>query len=275
MTPKTLLIAEVADNHGGDLKLAKEFIRILAAVGVDYVKFQSWQLAKVRDRAAEPMYDWLVKAELTDAAHYELMEECARRGVKFLTTCFDPGRVDFLASLGLTEVKVGSAEVSDHELLARLRARFEHVILSTGMHTGEEVRAAVDILTGGRTTLMHCVSIYPSTPEQANFNRLLWLRRFCGSVGFSDHGGTIEAAKMAIVLGADYVERHTCLGKYGPDRVNPWDTTPEKWEELAKYRDTVAQAWGPGDGPLTETDLKVRARFIGRWLGGQGPLSSR
>ena len=33
----TKIIAEVASNHGGDIKLAKEFIRIAADTGVDYL----------------------------------------------------------------------------------------------------------------------------------------------------------------------------------------------------------------------------------------------
>lgn len=267
MHKQVQLIAEVADNHGGDMKLAKEFIRILAAVGVDYVKFQSWQMARVRDPAAEPYYDWLVNAELGDKQHLELIEECDRRGVKFLTTVFDPHRVDFLATLGMESIKVGSAEVGNHELLSKVRQHFDHVILSTGMHTGDEVRRAVDVLADRRFTLMHCVSIYPHDTGKANLSRMLWLRQFAPSVGFSDHSTGIEAAKMAIVLGADFVERHTALGRYGPGRVNPWDTTPEQWEDLVRYRDLVASAWGEGDVPLSEVELRVRQRFIGRWSG--------
>lgn len=265
--PRTQFIAEVADNHGGDMELAKTFIRRLAAVGVDYVKFQSWRMARVRDPAAEPHYAWLTKAELTDAQHAELKAECERRKVKFLTTVFDAERVDFVASLGLDTVKIGSAEVSDHALLAEARRRFPHIILSTGMHTLKEVARAAEILKRGRLTLMHCVSIYPCGIEQANLARMERLRWFTPSVGFSDHSVGLEAAKMAIVLGADYVERHSCLSPEGPGRVNPWDTSPEQWAELAKYRDLVSAARGTGDAPLGEAELRAKQRFVGRWSG--------
>jgi len=261
----TKFIAEVADNHGGDMNLAKEFIRVLASVGVDYVKFQSWQMERVRDPSAEPHYDWLKKAELTDEQHLALKEECEKRGVKFLTTVFDPHRVDFIASLGLESIKIGSAEVSNHALLAKVKTYFSHIILSTGMHTGDEVAAAASILDGTRFTLLHCVSIYPHPVSKANLSRMLWLQRFTPSVGFSDHSVGTEASKMAVVLGADYVERHTALSPNGPGRVNPWDTTPDQWEELIRYRELVVSAWGQEDSPFSDEERQARARFIGRW----------
>lgn len=265
------LIAEVADNHGGDIRLAKEFIRILAEVGVDVVKFQSWQLSKVRDPAAEPKYEWLKGAELSDENHVELVRECEKHGVGFLTTAFDAGRIPFLRSLGLESIKIGSGEVTDHELLGAARAAFPHVIMSTGMHTGEEVGAAARVLkTSGRFTLMHCVSLYPHGLERANLSRMGWLQSFTPSVGFSDHSLGLDAAKMAIVLGATHVERHSALGTRGPGRVNPWDTTPEQWEELVRFRDGFLAAWGAPGVPLSEAEFASRARFIGRWRrGGQ------
>ena len=268
MDPQPKFIAEVADNHGGDMSIAKEFIRVLAEIGVEYVKFQSWQMSRVRDRTVERHYDWLVGAELSNSQHLDLMEECNKRGVKFLTTVFDSERVGFLATLGLESIKVGSGEMSDHELLSKVRKYFKHIMLSTGMHTGDEVKEAARLLSGGSFSLFHCVSIYPHDIERVNLSRMVWLRQYSGSLGFSDHSVGIEAAKMAVVLGAEYIERHTCLGRHGPGRVNPWDTTPEQWEELVKYRDSAKSAWGEGDIPLAKEELKARERFIGRWKGG-------
>lgn len=262
------LIAEIADNHGGDIRLAKEFIRILGAIGVDYVKFQSWQLRKVRDPAAEPKYEWLETAELSDDDHVELIHECENQGVRFLTTAFDPERIGFLSSLGMHEVKIGSGEVSDHDLLRAARKAFPHVICSTGMHTADEVGEAAEILREGEFTFMHCVSVYPHSLDRANLSRMEWLRQFTPSVGYSDHSSSLDAARMALVLGARFVERHTALGKYGPGRVNPWDTLPEQWDELVRFRDGFVAAWGPGvETTFSDEELAARRRFIGRWKG--------
>lgn len=256
---------EVADNHGGDMDLAKRFIQIAAEAGVAYVKFQSWQLARLRDPSQEPFYDWIKHAELSDAQHRELQAECRQRGVTFLTSIFDVGRVEFLASLDLPILKVPSPELSHHELLRAVKERFPHLLVSTGMHDAAEVAQAAEVLRGASYTFMHCVSIYPYPSSRANLSRMAWLRQFTDSVGFSDHSNSLEAAKLAIALGATYVERHACLGPDGPGRVNPWDTTPEQWKELAQWVDTVEQAMGVAEGPLGAEELAARKRFIGRW----------
>src|SRR5215831_3349703 len=118
---RTQIIAEVTSNHGGDMTLAREFIKRAADAGADFVKFQSWRASTVRGGAADPQYDWFVKAELSDADHHVLIEECDRHGIRFLTTCFDIGRVEFLASLGMPAIKVGSPDLTSRRMLEALR----------------------------------------------------------------------------------------------------------------------------------------------------------
>jgi sialic acid synthase SpsE len=238
-----------------------------AGVGADYVKFQSWQIARLRDPSAEPFYDWIRNAELSDDMHRELIEECRAQNLRFLTTAFDEDRLDFLASLGLDAVKIASPDAANLRLLERAKGMFPHLIVSTGMHRPDEIARAAEMLKGCSFTFMHCVSLYPHDLDHANLSRLAWLRQFTPSVGFSDHSRGIEAAKMAAVLGAAFVERHACLSRYGPGRVNAWDSTPEEWEALVRYVDQVPAAMGAVDVPLSEAELRARARFIGRWSG--------
>lgn len=259
------IIAEVASNHGGDLELAKEFIHAAAEAGADYVKFQSWRAATVQAREKDPQYEWFVKSELSDRAHRDLMEECGRRGVGFLTTCFDVDRVEFLASLGLSEIKVGSADLTSRRLLEALRPRFEHILVSTGMGTEKEVEEAASLLSGGRFTLMHCVSLYPLPASRANLMRMQRLRRYTPTVGWSDHTEGIQVAKLAIAAGADYIEKHFCLGRNGPGRATAWDATPEELAELARYATEVEEIMGEEIPMLTPDIQEARARYISRF----------
>src|SRR5688572_12251851 len=182
---KTKIIAEVASNHGGDLALAKEFVHAAAESNADFVKFQSWQSHRMQPDDSQ--YDWFQRSELSNDAHLELMEECRVRGVGFLTTCFDLQRVEYLASLGMPLIKVGSADTASYAMLASLRSRFSHVILSTGMATDEEVKRAAAILASGPFTLMHTVSLYPTPAERVHLRRLKWLATMTDSLGYSDH----------------------------------------------------------------------------------------
>lgn len=263
MNAKTKVIAEVASNHGGDIQLAKQFIRVAAECGADYVKFQSWQGKNLR--RDDSQYDWFVRSELSDKAHLELMEECAVRGIQFLTTCFETERVGFLASLGLKEIKVGSADTASYGMLRELRKHFDHILVSTGMATEEEVRGAVAILQGKPFTLMHTVSLYPTPPEHANMRRMHWLRQFTQSVGYSDHTVGIEAIKLAIAMGAGYVEKHFCLSRQGPGRAMPWDMTPQELEEMVQFTYQVETILGRGQLPILPELDAARKRFIGRF----------
>jgi sialic acid synthase SpsE len=260
---RTKLIAEVASNHGGDLALAKEFIRAAAESGADFVKFQSWQSARMRPDDAQ--YDWFRRSELSDDAHLELIGECRERQIGFLTTCFDLARVDYLASLGMSTIKVGSADTTSYRMLAALRPRFSHVILSTGMATDDEVRRAVSVLASGSFTLMHTVSLYPTPIDCVGLRRMRWLSSFTESVGYSDHTIGLEAAEVAIAMGARYVEKHLCLGKNGPGRVMAWDMTPTELAELARFADQVETLAGTEDLPMTAELVAARERFIGRF----------
>lgn len=263
MSARTKVIAEVASNHGGDIQLAKQFIRVAAECGADYVKFQSWQGKNLR--RDDPQHDWFVRSELSDKAHSELMEECERRGIQFLTTCFETERVGFLTSLGLKEIKVGSADTGSYSMLRELRKHFDYILVSTGMATEDEVRGAVAILQEKPFTLMHTVSLYPTPPEHANMRRMNWLRQFTQSVGYSDHTIGIEAIKLAIAMGAGYAEKHFCLSREGPGRAMPWDMTPQELKEVVQFTYQVETILGREQLPILPELDAARRRFIGRF----------
>lgn len=259
---RTKIIAEVASNHGGDIKIAKEFIKVAADIGVDYVKFQSWQFKNLRPEDSQA--EWFKKSELSDSDHYELIAECRKRKVEFLTTVFEVGRVGFLASLGLQEIKVGSADTASYQLLRKLKGHFKHIIVSTGMATEEEICQAAKILKEN-FTFVHAVSLYPTPCEKANLSKIDWLRKFTPSVGYSDHSLGIEAVKIAIARGVSYIEKHFCLSRSGPGRVMPWDATPEEFIQLVEYAHTVDTILGSGNLNLDEEISKARIISIGRF----------
>lgn len=262
---RTWLIGEVASNHGGDLKLAKEFIRRASESGLDYVKFQSWQASHLTRSEKDPQYEWFRRSELSDEAHHELMEECQKKGIRFLTTVFHRDRIPFLTSLGLEEIKVGSADTNNFELLRDLRGRFKRILISTGMATHEEVEQAASVLEGEDFVFFHSVSLYPTPLEKVNLHRMDWLRQFSDEVGYSDHSVGLEAAKLAIARGASYVEKHFCLDRSGPGRVCAWDATPKDMQELRQFADRVDDLLGSGRKDLDRELLKSREFFIGRF----------
>ena len=260
---RTKIIAEVGANHGGDLDLAKEMVRVAAAAGCDYVKFQSWQARRLPE--GDPNFERHSKAELSDDAHRELIDCCRGLGVEFLTTCFDVHRVEFLASLGLRTIKVASPDCSSTRLLRALRDAFPHVIVSTGMTPEEDVIAAAETLSGHNFTMLHCVSLYPTPTHKVNMARMAWLRTKCPSVGFSDHTMGTPAGRLAIAMGADYLEKHFTSDRNLPGKDQAVSGTPHEFRELRAYADEVELLMGEAHPALSDEEERLRGIYVGKW----------
>ena len=61
--------------------------------------------------------------------------------------------------------------------------------------------------------MMHCVSSYPLNAENVNFNKMRELTKIYNKIGYSGHYSGIDDAKIAICLGATYVEKHFTIDK--------------------------------------------------------------
>lgn len=273
---KTTVIAEIASSHNGDIALARAMVRAAAEAGVDCVKFQSWQARHVA--SSDPDKKRYEQLELSDEAHFILKDECARHGVKFLTTIFDIDRVDFLVKLGLDTIKIASVDLKHTKLLEAVKGKFAHIILSTGMSHPKEVENAVEVLRGEKISLLHCVSFYPTPIEKVNLGRMLWLKHYCASVGYSDHCAGAEAAKLAIAMGAEYIEKHFTLSRYLPQTGHQTSASagarqvtthevadePAVFKEICDYAKFVEEARGTGRVEMWDEELPVRQKYTGR-----------
>lgn len=260
---KPIIVAEAATNHNGDIALAKEMIYAAKEAGADYIKFQSWQIKNMDPE--NPAYEMMKPKELSDEAHYELISECKKAGIKFLTTCFDIARIDFLAALGMEAIKVASTDVGSIRMLKMLRERFKVIILSVGMAYPQEVEEAVKILNQGRFYLLYCVSLYPTPPEKANLARIEWLRRFTTNVGYSDHTLGVEAAQIAVAMGAKVIEKHFTLKKDPHNVFSQISALPEGLKAICDFARQYEVLYGEKEAKLSDEEIANRKKFIGRW----------
>jgi sialic acid synthase SpsE len=82
---------------------------------------------------------------------------------------------------------------------------------------------------------LHCISSYPTPPEQAN---LCWIgelsRRFAVPVGYSDHTNHLMAGALAAASGASIIEKHLTYDRSakGPDHAASCD--PAQFAEYVK-----------------------------------------
>lgn len=273
---KTQIIAEVASCHNGSLDMAKALVRAAADAGADIVKFQSWKASDVK--GTDPDKKRYEQLEFRDEWHGEIIRCCRDHNIGFLTTIFDIRRIPFLKSLGLDSIKVASYDLKSFVLLEELRKNFKKIYVSTGGSYPDEVEKAVGILKGHDVTFLHCVLSYPTPLEHANLGRIRWLRTLAPSVGYSDHTDGTEAAKLAMAMGVDCLEKHFTLDRRTPQILHSTSTDPgrkkttthefaiepEGLREICRHARLVEQMMGTGNPEPLPIELGTMEKYTGR-----------
>jgi N,N'-diacetyllegionaminate synthase len=261
------VIAEIGENHGGDLELAAEMVVRAAAAGADAVKFQSYRGADVAPD--DPEREWFTQVELSDDAHRELLELAHGHGVEFLSAPFSLDRARLLVEeLGLRAVKVASSEMLNFGLLDYLNGRVETVYISTGLADLDEVRVAVDHLRDvPDVTVMHCVTQYPLPDGLANLNAIRTLADALSGrgVGYSDHTIGITAPLLAVALGATTIEKHFTLDRSLPGTDHVLSLLPEELAEMVREIRRAELMLGSGDKRPADAELEIREFVRGRF----------
>lgn len=237
---KTIIIAEAGVNHNGSIELAKKLVDAAVEAGVDYVKFQTFDAKKIASKNAKKaeyqninmnsstsssQQAMLSKLELSKDAHYQLMDYCQSRNIRFFSTAFDLDSLEFLAKLNLGLWKIPSGEITNYPYLCRIAKTKSPVILSTGMSTVDEIEDAVKVLVDNGTpkdkiTILHCNTEYPTPMKDVNLRAMNYIKNKIGvKVGYSDHTLGIEVPIAAVALGATVIEKHFTLDRTleGPD----------------------------------------------------------
>lgn len=228
---KCFIVAEAADSHLGNTKVAKEMALQAKLAGADAIKFQHHlpdeEMLKdipLSDNFEEPLYDFLVKHALKLDQHAELKKYCDDVGIIYMCTPFSYKAALELSSIGLDHFKIGSGEMKDFPSLKRIAEIGNPMILSTGMSTFDEIDEVYHLMksTGNEFALMNCVSEYPPLYEDMNLRTIsIMLEKYPDIViGHSDHTPDLYTSFAAVVLGAKIIEKHITLDKKqpGPDQ---------------------------------------------------------
>lgn len=250
------VIAEIGNNHNGDFDRAIALVDAAVAAGADCAKFQMRKLDEVYrasslsgkddDLAVEYTLDLLRRFELPTAQQKKIAEYCAAKGIQYLCTPWDAKSVAVLEGFGVQAYKVASADLTNLPLLACLTATGKTLIVSTGMSTTDEIKAAATFLDDRDASyvLLHCQSTYPAALHNIHLRFMETLREIHPVVGYSGHERGIAVSTAAVALGAVVIERHITLDREmeGPDHAASLE--PEEFKALVSGIREVEAARG-------------------------------
>lgn len=268
------IIAEAGVNHNGDPDAARQLVDAAVAAGADAVKFQTFRAERLAQLDApkaeyqhhgtehgETQYEMLKGLELSEEHQQELVAHCERSGILFLSSPFDEQSAEFLAELSIPALKIPSGELTNLSYLAHLAQLERPLIVSTGMARMNEVRAAVDVLEANGNppyALLHCISDYPTAPEDVNLRAMATLEcEFGVPVGFSDHTLGNVIAVAAVALGACIVEKHLTLDHTLPGPDHSFSSEPDEFRELVRGIRAVDVALGHGRKEPAASEAKI------------------
>ena len=218
LAQQVMVIAEVGNNHEGDYVRAQELLDAAAESGAHAVKFQTIIPDLFVNRHVAPeRYAKIQSFQLSFDQFASLKERADRKNIIFLSTPFDLDSAGFLDTL-VPAFKIGSPENTFYPLLMRVSSFKKPIILSCGAADLPIISRAIDCIRRVSPdvdiALLHCVSAYPTPPEQANLLAISQLRaKFGLTVGYSDHTLGIDAAILSVALGARIIEKHFTLDK--------------------------------------------------------------
>lgn len=289
------VIAEAGVNHNGTLSLAKKLVDAAARAGADAVKFQTFnpdelvtkaagkagyqeRNSKIREKSllprtavpplrkgelagGESQYAMLKRLELPHAWHAELKKHAEKKKLVFLSTPFSLSDAQFLRSLRVAAIKVGSSDANNIPYLREIARWGLPILLSTGMCDLKEVREAVRTIKKAgnwKLILLHCTTNYPTPFAETNLLAIRTLQKeFKLPVGFSDHTEGGEVAIAAVALGARVIEKHLTLDRTmeGPDHRTSLE--PDELKDFVAHIRNVETALGTGEKVSFKSEREI------------------
>lgn len=253
----TYIIGEIGQNHNGSVDIAKLIVDLVSRpvhedlFNLDLKPMDAVKLT-ARDLSAELSASQMAAPynsphsfgktygehraflELSFEEHFEVYKHAKEKGLDMVETFCAIGCLEMLKLFNPDKLKVASRDLTNLPLLNALAETKIPMILSTGMSGRNEIDEALDVITKhhDEISILHCVSQYPTHPDNVNLNSIKYLKQNYSSynIGYSDHTVGISAPVAAVAMGAEIIEKHITIdrrlkgtdqaGSLGPDGVN-------------------------------------------------------
>ena len=220
-----LIIAEISGNHAGSKKRFLSLIKSACKSGADLIKIQTYEPEDItlskRSRffkikkgiwKGKYLFDLYKKACTPYEWHNEAFKIAKKYKKIIFSSPFSIRAVDFLEKFNVPIYKIASFEITDYKLIDYIASKKKPIIISTGMANLNEIQNAIKIIEKyhKKIIILHCVSNYPTKIEDANLDRINFLKKKFKSykIGLSDHTNNIFTSIASVPLGVCVIEKH-------------------------------------------------------------------
>lgn len=247
---KPIFIAEVGQNHQGDINLAKKYINIFSKAGADIIKFQSRDNKNLFDKDS---YNAIYNSEnsfgKSYGEHREVLElnknelrilrqECKKIGVGFMCTPFDEKSLDLICRIGVDLIKIASFDLGNLPFIKKIANKKKPVVISVGGGNEKQILASVKLLQNNKikTIILHCVSEYPCEYNRLDLKKIKILKKIFPKsiIGSSDHYNGILSGPIAYLQGARVFEKHVTLNRGWKGSDHSFALEPEGFRKFVR-----------------------------------------
>ena len=268
------LIAEIGINHNGDLNIAKKLIDEAKNAGFDAVKFQKRDINVVYSKElldsprnspfGTTQREQKEGLEFSLGDYWEIDNYCKKIGIPWFASCWDINSQIEMRVFSTKWNKVASAMATNKDFLQVVASEQKQTFISTGMTTIEEIKGIVEIFKENNCpyTLLHTVSTYPSEEADLNLKCIQTIKeKFNCPVGYSGHETGVSPSVMAVVMGAEVVERHITLDRamYGSDQSASLE--PNGMRILCQTIRKINICMGDGVKRIIPAEMKVAKKL--------------
>ena len=276
MTKK--LIAEFCQNHNGEKMILDKMISAAKLAGATHAKIQGLyaeeltfrpefeqiddELQISENRLIRP-YDAEVKRllplTLDESTEKWFVERCHELNIIPMITVFTHVGVDRANSAGFKSIKIASYDCASIPMISRILDFASELVISTGATSWNDVKKTSDFLKSKNKNIdisfLHAVTEYPNSINNTRLLRMNALSLLGHSIGFSDHTSPVRdgllASSLAIMLGAEVIERHFTILDRSQTKDGPVSVDPDQLNQLHNLmfensKNTISELLPPG-----------------------------
>lgn len=266
---RPMVVAEIGAAHNGSKTRMLRLMECAARAGADAIKIQAFTPDTITANFQRPefviqdgpwkgrhLHDLYTETHTPRAWFPAIFAHAKTLGIPVFPSVFSLEDIAAVKEYEPIAYKIASFELIDPVLIKAAAWERVPLILSTGMASWGEIRAADYAVGLSPAVWLHCVSSYPTKVGQANLRFMDVLKRTYRYVGLSDHSLGNEVAQMAVARDACLIEKHITLEADGTGADDHFATPAADFVSfvVAVHRAAAALGNGALDGARDDSE---------------------